>query len=290
MMRTGRSAMTKISAVVSDVDGTLVTDEKLLTERTKAAVQALHARGIMFSIISSRPPRGLRTLIEALNVAVPFGGLNGGLIAAPDFSVIREHLLPRSVAQRTVDMLGAIGAQSWLFAGKDWITRDADGPYVALEQRTVGFPPTVVEDLAPFFDHSGKIVGVSPDFDRLAQCENDLRAALAGEASVARSQPQYLDVTHLLANKGAAFLAIADLLSVPPREIAVIGDGGNDIAMFEQAGVSVAMGNADARVRAAANFLTKTNREEGFANAIERFLLHPNHAISFDGSRAGAQG
>lgn len=290
MTRTARAPAPIISAVVSDVDGTLVTDEKLLTESTKAAVRALRGRGIAFSIISSRPPRGLHMLIEALDIVVPFGGLNGGVIAAPDFSVISEHLLPRAVALRTIDMLTGNGMQAWLFTASDWVVRDASAPYVALEQRTVAFAPTVVEDFAPFLNRTGKIVGVSADFDRLARCEDAVRAALAGQASVARSQPQYLDVTHPRANKGVALLAIADLLSVQPREIAVIGDGGNDIAMFEQAGLSIAMGNASARVRGAADFVTKSNCDNGFANAIEHFILGRNDAVRIDSARAGADG
>jgi Cof subfamily protein (haloacid dehalogenase superfamily) len=290
MTQAARSSTSKIAAVVSDVDGTLVTDEKLLTEATIAAVKALHAHGILFSIISSRPPRGLRLIIDTLEIVAPFGGFNGGVIAAPDFSVIREHLLPRAVAQRTVDMLIGVGAQPWLFVGGDWLLRDPTAPYVALEQRTVAFPPTVVEDFAPFFDHTGKIVGVSPDFDRLAQCEINLRNALTDEASVARSQPQYLDVTHPLANKGVALKAIADLLSVQPGEIAVIGDGGNDVAMFQQAGLSIAMGNAGAGVKAAADAVTLSNREDGFAKAIERFVLGRDATIPVDRTRAGAGG
>jgi len=86
-----------IAAVVSDVDGTLVTDEKLLTERTKAAVEALLARGIASSIISRRPPRGLVSILNALEMASPFGGFNGGIIAARDLSVISEQLIERVI-------------------------------------------------------------------------------------------------------------------------------------------------------------------------------------------------
>ena len=92
-------------------------------------------------------------------------------------------------------------------------------------------------------------------------------------ASVARSQPYYLDVTHPLANKGAALSELAKLLGVPLAEIAVIGDGGNDVAMFERSGLSIAMGNASPEVQQAADFVTDSNEEDGFANAIERFIL-----------------
>jgi Cof subfamily protein (haloacid dehalogenase superfamily) len=263
---------------VSDVDGTLVTDDKVLTARALAAVAELHARGIIFSIISSRPPRGLRMLLDRLEITTPFGCFNGGIIATPDLSVIVEHLLSLEVARYAVDMLNARGAESWVFAAQDWLARDSAGPYIALEERTVGFGPTIVEEFGPALNVAAKIVGVSKDCELLARCERDMRSALADQATVTRSQAYYLDITHPLANKGVALSEIAKLLVVPLAEIAVIGDGGNDIAMFERSALSIAMGNASLEVRHAANFVTDSNREDGFANAIERFIL--GHARS----------
>jgi Cof subfamily protein (haloacid dehalogenase superfamily) len=263
----------KIAAVVSDVDGTLVTDDKILTARAQAAVAELHARGIIFTIISSRPPRGLRMLLDPLEITTPIGSFNGGVIATPDLAVITQHLMSPEIARRAVGMLDAHAVQVWVFSGQDWLVRDTDGPYVGHEQRTVGFRPTIVEDFGRFLDVAAKIVGVSKDFERLAQCERDGRDTLADRASVARSQPYYLDITHPLANKGVALSEIATLLAVAPAEIAVIGDGGNDVAMFECGGLSIAMGNAGPQVRQAADFVTDSNRDDGFANAIERFIL-----------------
>jgi Cof subfamily protein (haloacid dehalogenase superfamily) len=227
-------------------------------------------------------------LLAPLEIATPIGCFNGGVIAATDLSVISDHLLSPKVARRAVDMLDARGVQSWVFAGQDWVLRDSGGPYVELEERTVRFGPTIVEDFGPALDISAKIVGVSADFGLLARCERDLRAALAAQASVARSQPYYLDITHPLANKGDALSEIAKLLAVPLAEIAVIGDGGNDIAMFQRSGLSIAMGNASPDVRRAADVVTDTNREEGFANAIERFILAGDRSNAQAGiARAG---
>jgi Cof subfamily protein (haloacid dehalogenase superfamily) len=212
-------------------------------------------------------------LLDQLDIATPIGCFNGGVIARPDLSVITAHLLSPQAARRAVDMLDAGGAQSWVFAGQDWLVRDSEGPYVGLEERTVGFGPTIVEDFGPALDVAAKIVGVSADFEPLAQCERDVRAALADQASVARSQPYYLDITSPLANKGVALSELANLLAIPLAEIAVIGDGGNDVAMFERSGLSIAMGNAGLPVRLAADFVTDSNRDEGFANAVERFIL-----------------
>ena len=263
----------KCSAVISDVDGTLVTDDKALTARAEAAVAELRASGILFSIISSRPPRGLRMLIERLGIETPVGGFNGGVIATPDLAVVTEHLLSSQVARRAVDTLNARGVEVWVFSGQNWLLRDPDGPYVPLEQHTVGFRPTIVEDFGSALDAAAKIVGVSKDFDLLEQCEHDVQAALADSAFVARSQRYYLDITHPLANKGVALTEIAKLLGIPLTEIAAIGDGSNDVAMFERSGLSIAMGNASPQVQRAADFVTESNRDDGFANAIEQFIL-----------------
>jgi hydroxymethylpyrimidine pyrophosphatase-like HAD family hydrolase len=156
--------------------------------------------------------------------------------------------------------------------------------------RTVGFRPTMVADFGPALDAVGKIVGVSADFEHLARCERDIRAVLADQASVARSQPYYLDITHPLANKGIALSELAKLLAIPLAEIAVIGDGGNDVAMFERSGLSIAMGNACPEVREAADFVTDGNHQDGFANAIERFILGGDRSSAQVGiARAGVR-
>jgi Cof subfamily protein (haloacid dehalogenase superfamily) len=273
MTPSGRSPIGKISALISDVDGTLLTEEKVLSDSTRRAVAGLRAGGIAFSIISSRPPRGLRMLLEPLQITTPIAGFNGGALATPGLSVISQHLLSPDIARRAVDAFAACGAQVWLFSGQDWLVRDANGPRVGLEERTVQFPPTVVEAFGHALDAANKIVGVSDDFALLERCDAEMHALLAGGASVARSQRYYLDITHPLANKGTAVLALAKLLAIPMAEIAVIGDGGNDVAMFEQSGLSIAMGNASPEVQKQARFVTASCNDEGFAKAVERHVL-----------------
>ena len=266
-MTVGRVTPFHCSAVISDVDGTLVTDDKRLTPRAQAAVAELRAREIKFSIISSRPPRGVRMLTAALGVTTPIGCFNGGVIAAADGSVVSAHMLSPSVARRAVDTLDVHG-----------LLRDSEGAYVELEARTVQFRPDRVAEFGAALDRVTKIVGVSADFERLARCESDVRAALTHNATIARSQPYYIDITHPRANKGDAVAEIAALLEVPLAEIAVIGDGANDVAMFERGGLSIAMGNASPAVQQAADFATESNDNDGFANAIERFILTDRQA------------
>lgn len=273
-MNAAESRLFKCSAVISDVDGTLVTSrDKRLTERAAATVTALRKRGILFTIISSRPPGGLRKLLEPLAINTPMGCFNGGKLVGPDLKIITEHLLSAEVARRAVDMLDKFGVQAWVFSGRDWLVHKLDAPYVAHEELTLGFPPKKVEDFGHALDTAVKIVGVSQDFALLARCEAEGRTLLAGQASVARSQQYYLDMTDPIANKGAALTEIAALLAVPLEEVAVIGDGGNDVPMFKLGGLSIAMGNAIPDVQAQADLVTETNDNEGFAKAIERFIL-----------------
>jgi Cof subfamily protein (haloacid dehalogenase superfamily) len=271
-----RSSSPKISTLVSDVDGTLVTDDKVLTLRAQAAVAKLHTCDINFAIISSRPLRGLNMLLRPLEITTPICGFNGGVIATRNLAVITEHLLSPDTARRAVSLLDTHNVQGWVFSGQNWSVRDCDEPYVRFEERTVGFQPTVVDNFGQSLDAASKIVGVSRDFEVLAQCEHDVRAALADHATVARSQSYYLDITHPLGNKGVALSEIARLLGVHLAEIAVIGDGYNDVAMFERSGLSIAMGNANPAVQCAADFVTDSNRDDGFAKAVERFILGTN--------------
>jgi len=95
---------TKISLVVADVDGTLVTADKVLTPRAAAAVTALGAAGIAFAITSGRPPRGMAMLIDPLALRTPVAGFNGGIFVKPDMTVIEEHVLPADIARRAVEI------------------------------------------------------------------------------------------------------------------------------------------------------------------------------------------
>jgi Cof subfamily protein (haloacid dehalogenase superfamily) len=205
---------------------------------------------------------------------MPFGSFNGAVIARPDLSEIESHFLSPEIARRAVEMLDAHQVPAWVFAGPDWLLREAQAPLVAWEQRTLGFAPTVVGDFGSRLDAAAKIVGASADFDRLAKCELDMRAAFGRDAFVVRSQPYYLDITDPHADKGTALVELSRLIKVPATNIAAIGDGHNDIAMFRCCGLAIAMGNADPDVQRAADVVTDSNREDGFAKAVERFILH----------------
>ena len=263
----------KVSLFIADVDGTLVTGDKILTPRAQAAVKALDAAGIAFAITSGRPPRGMAMLIEPLALRAPVAGFNGGVFVTPGMTILEEHILAADVARRAVTLILDHGMDVWVYNGNDWLVRDKEAPHVAREQWTVKFPPTTVDDFGQALDHAVKIVGISDDLDLVARCEKDAQSALGAQASAARSQPYYLDVTHPEANKGTVVTTLSKFLSIPPAEIATIGDMPNDALMFRQSGLSIAMGNANPEVQKQARFVTASCEEEGFAKAVERYVL-----------------
>ena len=263
----------KISLLISDVDGTLVTKQKALTPRTIAAVRMLGEAGIAFTVTSSRPPRGLFHLIEPLNLQLPIGGFNGGGLVRPDLTVAEALMLSPEAAREAVRITLRHGLDPWVYTETEWYVRDLNAPHVQREAFTITFPPNEVTDFGDTLDHCGKIVAVGDDFAAVLACNAELDVTLSGQASATRSQSYFIDITHPDANKGTMVTTMARLLSIPTSEICTIGDMANDLLMFRKSGLSIAMGNAADDVKAQANFVTDTNENDGFAKAVERYLL-----------------
>jgi Cof subfamily protein (haloacid dehalogenase superfamily) len=263
----------KISLLLADVDGTLVTENKVLTKRAQAAVHHLHEAGIHFAITSGRPPQGMAMLFDSLALETPIAGFNGGLFVRRDLSIIEQKTLPADIAVKAIELIREHGLDAWIYRGNDWLITQADAPHVAREAWTVKFQPKIVTDLTDISDGVAKIVGVSDDHVTVQRCEADAQAAFGLRATASRSQPYYLDVTHKDANKGAVTEYLSRYIGVPIEEIATIGDQPNDVLMFKQSGFSIAMGNASDQVKANASVTTDSYNDEGFAKAVERFVL-----------------
>jgi Cof subfamily protein (haloacid dehalogenase superfamily) len=277
-----------IKLLLADVDGTLVTHEKVLTEGARAAIAKLRAAGVEFAITSGRPPRGMQMLIEPLALTTPIAAFNGGMFVRPDLSLIEERVLQAGVVEPVMQLMQTHRLDTWIYRGTDWFVRQRHGPHVDREEWTVKFPPTVVANFDGLTNDVAKLVGVSDDLEAVQSCESAVRARFAEDlhchhsnpqrepysrVSAARSQPYYLDVTHPEANKGSVVLFLSKRLGIRVEEIVTIGDMPNDISMFKESGYSIAMGQSSEEVKKAATYTTTSSEEEGFANAVDRFVL-----------------
>ncbi len=268
------SAQHDIRLVVADVDGTLVTDDKVLTEAAKEAIRDLRVTGIAFTITSSRPPRGMRMLFEPLALRSAIAGLNGGVYVNPDLTMILSYTLDPATAKQAVDLILEQGSDVWIYTEKEWLVRDRDAPHVAREAWILKFDATVVASVTgTHLARAVKIVGISDDPGLLATCEKALQKVLSEKASVECSQAYYIDVTDRQANKGAVVAMLSKRLNIPCEQIATIGDMPTDTLMFRKSGLSIAMGNASDGAKAQASAVTDSNESDGFAKAMRDFVL-----------------
>ncbi len=102
-----------IRLVIADVDGTLVTQEKVLTARAMAAVTRLKDAGIAFSITSGRPPLGMKMLIGPLGLTEPIAAFNGGVFVHPDLSVMTQSFVPEGAATQVIQAIERHGLDCW---------------------------------------------------------------------------------------------------------------------------------------------------------------------------------
>ena len=179
-----------------------------------------------------------------------------GLVFAADRELLESHAL-----------------SVWVYRGADWFVRDPDGPHVAHESSTVQFEPTVVDSFDGLARGVAKIVGVSDDHAAVAAASKAAQERFGDHVAASRSQDYYLDVTHPQANKGAVVTFLSQRYGLAEEEIATIGDMPNDVLMFARSGLSVAMGQSGRGVHRAARHVTTSNDEDGFANAVENFIL-----------------
>jgi Cof subfamily protein (haloacid dehalogenase superfamily) len=276
-MRKSAPLHSAIRLLLADVDGTLLTSARTLAPSTIQAARALREREVALAVTSSRPPRGLRSFIEALQIDTPTGAFNGGAFVRPDLAVIAQTVLSAEVVTSAIGSLKGKGVDVWVYSGDQWYVSDSEGAHVEREESTVRFSPNVLDSFDGIADQVVKIVGVSDDTALMAEAEQAVRDRFTGVLSISRSQTYYLDLTHPDANKGEALTWLSSFLSIPAGQIAAIGDGPNDILMFRRSGLSIAMGNAGAEVKVEADVITSSNDEDGFARAVDGHILSKSY-------------
>ncbi len=268
-----------IRLVVSDIDGTLVRNDKTLSQANRDAIRALEADGVAVTLISSRPPSGMLWLVGILGITGPLGAFNGGTMVNPDGTIRFAHRLAAADSAVMLRLIGEYGVTPWVFADGAWFTPDPGNHHGVRERRASCLEPALRTDFAELGARIDKIVAVSDDSEVLRRLETEAIAAIGARATIARSQPYYLDITHPLANKGDGIAALAKAAGLDLAQVAALGDMPNDLPMFARVGLSVAMGQAPAEVQAAADATAATNEDDGVADAIERFVRPRIHAL-----------
>ena len=264
--------LSDVKLVISDVDGTLVRGDKSLSEATVRAVERLTEAGVPMTLISARPPSGMYWIAERLALKGPLGAFNGGVLFTPDGHVLHRHCLERAVADPMLKLIADAGITCWVFSDGDWMATTDRDPHTGREILAANVKPLVTADFSDRLDRIDKIVGVSDDAALIAKLEDAAKGIAGDRATIACSQPYYLDVTAPAANKGDGVTFLAEEFGVALADVLVLGDQANDLPMFARAGHSIAMGQGPDRVRAAADEVTASNDEDGVAKALEKLI------------------
>lgn len=262
------AAAFKPELIAIDVDHTLITDDHELTDATIAAVQDAVREGVRVVLASSRPPRGMEQILRRLGLTppIPFVSLQGGLIAELDATgIVSLESTPIELAdaREVLQLAEDAGLTVNWYTGTRWLV-SAVNEQIEREAAIVGFDPEVV-DLSAEVAPPEKILLMAPPSVAAEICTP---AGLDAQ----RSNPSYVEITRLGVSKASAIHELARRFGVDLARSVAIGDGENDLALFDIVGLSIAPENAPAAIRAQASVLTKSNNDDGVAAAIVALL------------------
>ena len=272
--------MYKLIAI--DMDGTLLSNEKPISPANYEAIQQARENGVKVVLASGRPLVGFKKYLKELNLvsendyAVAFNGAlvqssQGGEIISKTTLTLQDYKYLYKLSKELKVNIHALTETS-VISPKDTIyTRheaemnDITNEIIAVED--VEEDTTIVKVM--FID--------KPEL--IEEIMQKIPEEVSSKYTVVRSAPFFLEFLHKSVNKGAGVAALAKKLNIKQEEVICIGDAGNDIHMIKYAGLGVAMGNAFPEVKKIANFITKTNEEDGVAFIINKFILNGEEAF-----------
>ena len=266
----------KYKLIAMDLDGTLNNDQKIITEKTKAALMAAQKAGIRLALASARPSPGLFKERDILNMQDYHGILmsyNGGrIVDAETGKVLFETSMDLDQTKQVLRQLEKLPVTPILDDGVQFYVTDKNGYKVNYECKNNNMICTEVENLADFLSFAPIKILMSVQPEELSKVQQTIAGMLPDSLTVVQTAAFYLEVIPKVINKGQGIRDICKVLGISPAEVISFGDAANDIPMLEEAGVGVAMGNASEAVKQAANLVTLSNNEDGIAAALEKLL------------------
>lgn len=263
--------------IVLDLDGTLTNKDKIITPKTKQALMEAQKRGVKVVLASGRPTYGVMPLAKELEMET-YGGcilsFNGGIILDCQTREIifrKEH--PVEANRRIIELAKEERVDILTYQDELIITNNKENPYAKLESKINHLELKQVDDLASYVDFAVPKFLMLDDGDYLALVEARVKAALGKNFSVYRSDPYFLEILPRGIDKAQSLEKLLQTLNMDRKQMIACGDGYNDISMIEYAGLGVAMENAVRPARNAADYVTRSNNDDGIAHVVEKFLL-----------------
>lgn len=263
--------------LVLDIDGTLTNAKKEITPRTKKAIFDMQERGHKLVLASGRPTAGVWPIAEELKLS-KYGGyilsFNGAkVIQCQTKEIISQNAIPEewipdiyqaAITQHT-------GLISYL--ENTILAATEIDEYIRLEAKINHMPIEKVENFVEYISFAITKCLMTGHGEHMEVVEQKLKKQFEGKLSIYRSEPFFLEIMPINVDKAFALENLSQHLNLTKEHFISCGDGFNDITMIEFAGLGVAMKNAQEKVKKVADYITKSNEEDGVAHVIEKFIL-----------------
>lgn len=271
----------RIELFICDMDGTLLKNDKTISEENRRKIKQIRERGIQFSICTGRIQPMTEYYLKDLSLSAPVITANGALIWDPlDRKVLWEKPVDLEEAMellrfcqiRRLDYCALTMEGSFFSPGNQRRERFEQYNRIAVGN---GYAPMRLEELDPKFDclknlSIHKLLILEVEEGQLEEAKGFLKEL--PDMGWTSSEDRLLDISHSTVSKGKGLLKLCQLMKLAPERVCAMGDYENDLSLFAVAGCSVAMGNGSQKVKQSADFITRTNEEAGVAWAISHFL------------------
>lgn len=258
-----------------DIDGTLLNSRNEITENTKMRIQEASGSGIPVVLVSARMPAAMTFIRDELGITDPIASYGGALIMQGEKTLV-DHQLPATVSAMILQAAMALGIHVSVYRGDDWYVESMDS-WAVNEGEITHLEPTVcnLQALLNQWNQNGtgahKLLLMSEP-ENIQKIKELLTGMKEVEAEIYRSKDTYLEIMPKGIGKKEAVEDLCRFYGISTKSVLAAGDNDNDKQMLKVAGIGVAMGNAHDSVKACADFVTKSNDEDGVGYAIEKCL------------------
>lgn len=263
--------------VAMDMDGTLLRNDKSISERTKKAIQEARDKGVSVVLATGRPIEGVTRFLEELDMFTDKDyvlSYNGALVQKTKTKeAICKVTLTGADFHYLKKISDELGVNIHAFWEKKGLVTPKSSKYTEVEAELNNIQVHEINMDSVGDDEVIVKVMMIDEPEILEAAIEKLPKEIHEKYTVVKSMPFFLEFLNKDANKGVGVDLLAKHLGVKQEEVITLGDAENDTHMIEYAGLGVAMGNATNEIKEISNYITDTNENDGVAKVIEKFVL-----------------
>lgn len=261
--------------VAMDMDGTLLNKNNRVSDRVKKAIADAREMGVKIILSSGRGFKGIEKYVRELQLDELVISLNGAIVTdASGSNIIFSIPMEPDVIRRIIELQRENNVFTIYFDGMKMYVEELNEKALYFS-KFEGVNVIPVGNMLEFYNSQpiGKMLMIG-EHEKFVEFRKKLLQELGTHVNVTFSLPEFLEAYSINVSKGIILHKVAEYYGLRREEVIAIGDGENDTSMIEYAGLGVAMENAMESVKKAADYITKSNAEDGVAHVIEKYILN----------------